>query len=125
MKSKLFILSSIALMCIAVSCSNNNKEDILAELDPCDTTSTSYSLEIKPILDQFCNTAGCHNATSVASGYNFEDYNVVQSAALGTRFLGTIRHESGFSPMPKGSDKLTDCQIQKIEVWISKGALNN
>lgn len=125
MKFTITIICILSIFAILSSCSKNSKEAILEGLEACDTTSTAYSAEIKPILDQFCNTSGCHNATSVAAGYNFESYDNVKNAALGSRFLGSIRHESGFSSMPKGSDKLTDCQIQKIEIWVRKGAQNN
>lgn len=125
MKNRFII--PIALVCLGVysSCTNNNKQDILAELDPCDTNSTTYSAEIKPILDQFCNTSGCHDAASMAGGYNLSDYNSLQPIALGNRFMGSIKHKSGFSSMPKGGAKLANCQIEKIEIWVRKGAQNN
>lgn len=125
MKSIIFTIVVLFVVLFLASCAKNSKEEILAQLDPCDTTSIGYALEIKPILDQFCNSSGCHNSTSIAGGYNFENYASVKSAALGTRFLGTINHSSGFSPMPKGGDKLTACQISKIEIWVRDGAQNN
>ncbi len=125
-KSIVLVTSLFMLFVIAISsCSKNNKEDIIAGLDPCDTDNVTYSLVIKPILDQFCNTSGCHNSTSVAAGYNFQDFNTLSTAALQDVFIGSIRHETAYSNMPKGGDKLTDCQISQIETWISDGAPNN
>jgi hypothetical protein len=117
-----FIFSAITLF---FSCTKNNKEDILAGQGPCNTTVTTYGEVVKPILDQFCNTSGCHNNVSLAAGLNLEDYNSLKPIALGDRFLGSLKHQSGFSPMPKGGDKLTDCQIEKIEKWVINGAQNN
>jgi len=127
MKIKKLIYSALASIAILYSsCAKNNKEDLLGTTN-CDTTNVSYTQDIKPILAQSCNTVGCHNATSVASGYNLEDYSSLQAVATGPRFLGTIRHENGFSPMPKpiGSPKLDDCKIKKIEIWVAAGAPNN
>jgi len=39
--------------------------------------------------------------------------------------MGTIKHESGWSPMPKNGNKLSDCKIQKIDRWILDGTPNN
>jgi len=125
MKYLSILLVVISYLLINTSCTKNNKEDIVAGLTPCDTTNTTYNAVIKPILDQYCNSNGCHNATSIAAGYNLEDYNALKPVALGSRFLQTLRHEPGFSRMPKGADKLTDCQIKKIEIWVNNGAQNN
>lgn len=125
MKSTSTIL--LLLLCIGIisSCVNNSKEAIEEELGLCDTTDISFQNEIKPIIEQFCSTSGCHNNTSIAGGYNLDGYDNIKNVALGNRFLGSIRHETGFSHMPKGTDKLTDCQIQQIEIWIADGAPNN
>ena len=39
--------------------------------------------------------------------------------------MGTINHASGFSRMPKGGGKLTDCEISQLQKWIDNGILNN
>jgi hypothetical protein len=39
--------------------------------------------------------------------------------------LGSITHQGGYSPMPKGSAKLEDCPIAVIQKWIEMGAPNN
>ncbi len=108
-----------------LSCNKNSKEAILENLGPCDTTNVTYTNDIRPLINQFCSTSGCHTAVSVAGGYNLEDYASLRDAALGSRLLGSIKHNNGFSPMPKGGGKLTDCQIKFIEKWIQQGAPNN
>jgi hypothetical protein len=32
---------------------------------------------------------------------------------------------AGYSAMPKGGNKLADCQITQVQKWIQAGALNN
>ena len=124
---KPILLSILTICCVLLyaSCAKNNKEDILAQQGQCDTSITGYAQIIKPILDQQCATSGCHNSTTKAGGYDLETFSSLQSIALGTKFLGSLKHETGFSPMPKNSGKLDDCSIQKIETWVNKGALNN
>jgi hypothetical protein len=41
------------------------------------------------------------------------------------KFLGALRGETGFSPMPKNLPQLSDCQMLKIEKWIANGAPDN
>ena len=122
-----FELILLAVFCIMMhsSCSNNSKEEILTQLGPCDTTTIGYANDIKPIIDQYCSTVGCHNSISVAGARNFDNHTVLQPQALNDKFLKSILHASGVSTMPKGSAKLDDCKIQKITRWINQGALNN
>jgi len=32
---------------------------------------------------------------------------------------------TGYYPMPKGGNKLSDCEINQVKNWINAGALNN
>lgn len=87
----------------------------------CDTTAMTYATNIKPIFDQSCAMAGCHDATTKSSGYDLSNYTGSAAAAKSARFLGAINHTTGFSPMPKGMAKLSDCNISKITAWINAG----
>ena len=108
------------------SCAKNNKKDLLEATGGCDTTSAvSYSTDIRPILDQNCSTPNCHSTLVKAGGFNLEDFAPTKDAVLGSRFMGTINHTSGFSPMPKGGTKLSDCDINKFQRWADAGAPNN
>jgi hypothetical protein len=93
----------------------------------CDTTAVKFSTDILPIFRANCFV--CHSAALVTEGggggYNLQDYNVVQSLALNGRLLGAVNHDPGYSPMPKYGNKLSDCNILLIKVWVNNGALNN
>jgi hypothetical protein len=52
-------------------------------------------------------------------------YNDVKSNALNGKLLGAIKHSNGYSPMPKGGNKMKECDIRKIEIWINSGTPNN
>lgn len=90
---------------------------------PCDTNKFTYAADIQPIFDKYCK--GCHSGASAQKGILLDTYAGASATANGGRLLGAIRHETGFVAMPYGSNKLTDCDIRKIEKWVSAGAQNN
>lgn len=104
--------------------------DVEEELYPsnsssCDTSKLSFATNIYPIINSRCNTSGCHNNASSSAGLSFEGYANVKAAIDLPKFLGSIKHESSFSPMPKSSTKLSSCDILKIEQWKKNGSPNN
>ncbi len=104
-----------------------DKEDQLYPKPPgniCDTTTAAFTKDVLPVMQQKCATSGCH-ATTAPTGYNLSNYEGVKVAVNDGKLLGSIRHESGFSQMPKGMPKLDNCSISKIARWVNLGALNN
>ena len=100
--------------------------DVEEELYPmltCDTTNVSYSNDILPIVKTNCYR--CHDAANNFGGITLEGYVRLKDIVDKGRILGAIKQETGFSPMPKNSPKLIDCDIMKLEKWISEGAVNN
>jgi cytochrome c5 len=92
----------------------------------CNTAVTRFSSEIKPILQSSC--LSCHSnsaATGSGGGIKLQDYADVKASVLNGKLVGSIEHRSGYSAMPKGGGKLTDCNIAIINAWISKGTLND
>lgn len=88
----------------------------------CDTTNVTYTNSIKTIFDTYCT--GCHNASNPGGGYALDTYmNCVMCANSG-RLLGAVQWMSGYSPMPQGGSKLSDCNIAKIQKWINSGKPN-
>ena len=92
----------------------------------CDISVTTFSLQVKPILQSYC--ISCHsNSAAIGSGggIKLQDYADVASYANNGKLIGTLNHSSGYIAMPKGGGKLTDCNILIIQTWISRGTLNN
>jgi len=88
----------------------------------CETADLTYS-DVSSIFNTNCATSGCH----VEGGQSPEmfSYDKIKEEIDGpNRILGSINHDDGFRPMPypEGSDKLSDCNIDKIEAWIADGA---
>ena len=89
----------------------------------CDTSVFSYSGIIQPLMNTWC--VGCHSSSNAGGGYDLSNYSGVKISIHNGRLLGTLKHASGFSAMPKGTYKLSDCDISKVEKWINSGYPNN
>jgi len=89
----------------------------------CDTNNVTYSLMIKPIMDNNC--MGCHSGTAPAGGISITNYSQVKTLAANGKLMGTIEHKGGYSPMPKNLAKLSDCNIAQLKIWIKDGMQNN
>ncbi len=100
--------------------------DIAEDLYPtttCVTDSMSYATNIVPIIKSNC--IACHSTAANQGGVDIETYDKIKVYVENNSLLGSIKHQSGYSPMPKGGSKLSTCDISKIEAWITQGAKNN
>lgn len=107
------------------SCYYDNEEE-LYEDNICNTENISYSNDIIPILNRNCQL--CHSATTantLGAGFNLEGYDNLKIHVASGALLGSVKHEAGWSPMPKGAGKIPNCDIEKIQSWINNGSPNN
>ncbi len=118
----------IVILFILAGCYYDSEEALFGKpaalTSTCNIDSTKFSVNIKPILQSKC--LGCHSNSSAASsgaGIKLQDYADVKIHT--DRLLGTVQQAAGYSPMPKGGLKLTDCSISMIQAWITKGSPNN
>jgi hypothetical protein len=89
----------------------------------CDTSDYTYSTRVKKIMDTWC--VGCHNSSSSGGGYNLATYDGVASSINNNKLLGSIKHSSGYIPMPQSGGQLQQCDMDAVEKWINAGHLNN
>ncbi|NOR88379.1 MAG: hypothetical protein GQ527_12290 [Bacteroidales bacterium] len=116
------LLSLIAL--IFSSCYYDNEEDLYPFYENnCDTTSVSYSLTVKPMLDRSC--VSCHQASNPSGGVLLDTYEQVKLVADNGRLWGSVNHENGYTAMPQGGGKLSSCSLGQIKSWIDNGSLDN
>lgn len=103
------------------SCEDDDKNIVINQPEElCDSLDILYSNDIVPLLQRNgCTESYCHGGG--AAGYFLTDYVNTKSAAENPKFLRSIRHETGVSPMPKGRDKMSDEDIQMVECWIQSG----
>jgi Planctomycete cytochrome C/Cytochrome C oxidase, cbb3-type, subunit III len=89
----------------------------------CDTAIFTYSGAVKPIMDSKCS--GCHNPGNLGGNIDVSTYTAIRVTALNGKLYGSVAHQAGYSPMPKNSAKLSDCEIRQVQKWIAAGSLNN
>jgi hypothetical protein len=122
-----FLLFNSLMALLITSCYYDNEEYLYPNnggITGCDTTNVTYSGTVAPILEtNNCNN--CHNPASPSGGVIVNNYEDLITWVNNGRFLGSINHEPGFSPMPKGGNKLSNCNLLKIQKWIDDGAFNN
>ena len=116
------------LLMVSVTLLSGCYYDVEEELYPandnsCDTADVTYSLTVKPIINDNCIV--CHSQASQQGSVVLETYNDIQVYASSGQLLGAIKHQPGYSPMPQGGAKLSDCNILKIEKWVLSGIPNN
>ncbi len=103
--------------------------DVEEELYPayasnaCDTVDLTYALDIVPILQNACYT--CHGIGIGLGNVTLEGFENLQSYIADGSLVGSVEQAAGYSPMPKGGTKLSDCNINKLKIWIQQGASNN
>lgn len=89
----------------------------------CDTAVFTYGSAVKVIMDNKC--VGCHNPSNLGGNIDLSGYNGVKTVALNGKLYGSVSQQTGYSPMPKNSPKLSDCEIRQIQKWIAAGSQNN
>jgi hypothetical protein len=90
----------------------------------CDTTGTiSYNAKVVPILTTKCYS--CHIGASAGGGIVMGTHATDKATAVNGKLYGTINHAAGYSPMPKGTAKMSTCDIAIIKKWIDAGSPNN
>lgn len=124
----LAIIFLFLVFLFAVSSCYYDKEELLYPVSnnaPCTdtTTAVSYSKNVMPLLQAQCY--GCHNSSFPSGNITMGTYTADKAIAQSGKLYGSISYASGYSPMPKGSAKMSNCQISLIKKWIDAGLPNN
>lgn len=102
-------------------CYKDNEETLYG--NDCNTDNVSFSATITPLINNNC--VSCHSGGSPSGDISLSNYSEISAVANSGKLMGAISHEAGFSAMPQGSSKLSDCSISQVEAWIAQGLLNN
>lgn len=122
MKGHLIIKLMLAGLVLFSAC-YYDAEEKLYPVSECVTTNISYDANVATILQANCYV--CHSSAVNSGNVTLDNYNAVKTQAISGKLLGTIKHSSGYIPMPQNASKLNSCDISKIEQWINDGARNN
>ena len=110
-------ISGLVLLFAIISCSkstsNTNPQPI-----PCDGTVKSFATDVNPIIQSFCNLAGCHASGSINGPGPLTNYSQVFSAR------NVVRNAVASGLMPQNAT-LSNAQKTAIVCWIDSGAPNN
>ena len=117
----LIIISGI--MVTSLNSCYYDKSDLLYPDTACDTTAVKYSTSVLPVLSSNC--ISCHGGSTPSAGISLDSYAGVKVQVDNGRLWGAVSHNPNFSPMPKNSNKLSTCNLEKIRIWIAAGAPNN
>ena len=94
MKRVYFIMIVIVVTVISMDSCYYDKGSELGRT--CDTTEVTYSNQVSSIIDLNC--IECHGAGGTANP-KLDTYDQVNIQVQNGSFLGTIKHEAGYSPM--------------------------
>jgi hypothetical protein len=119
---KHYLLLILPLIFLISSCYYDSQEDLYPQTGNCDTTNISYNSSIKPIIDQYC--VGCHNTSNPLGGIDLSTYDLCVQYGQEGSLYGSMLQNGTYSPMPKNSNKVDDCTLSKIQIWINKGYPN-
>jgi|JI8StandDraft_1071087.scaffolds.fasta_scaffold162189_2 uncharacterized membrane protein len=103
---------------------NNGAKNNSCSAQTCDTTQFTFNGKIKGLIKSNCE--GCHKSTNASGAIILDSYaNLVSAINKGNQVMGSIKQQNGYSPMPKNTSKLADCDIRCLEKWISAGMPEN
>lgn len=120
------ILFSLLVTAALSSCYYDSEEYLYPQTSsPCDTTNVTYANSVVPIIQNYCLSCHSNSTASMGGNIKLEDYADVKLRADDHRLLGSVDHQNGYSPMPKGSKKLDECKVSIIRLWVNAGAPNN
>jgi hypothetical protein len=126
--SFLFCGSLVAVATLVDSCYYDKESELYGPTTTtCDTAATKFATFISPLIGSGCASSSCHSATAKASGINLSSHATIKAYITSSKaaFIGSVKRTSGYSPMPKGGSKFADCDITKLEAWITAGMQNN
>lgn len=116
----------IAFLSLISACNYQNEEELFVKSDEnglCEYESVKLD-EVNAVLTNY-GCIACHNNSSASGNINLEGHSNLKIVVENEKLLGTIKHEIGYSKMPQGASKMSDCDIKLIETWIQEGYQNN
>lgn len=87
----------------------------------CDLSGAKFGTFVQPLIQAKCQ--GCHSGSNPQGGVALNSYAAIKTVALNGKLYASLSRTSNW--MPKGGAKLDDCSLQKIQLWVEGGALEN
>jgi mono/diheme cytochrome c family protein len=91
----------------------------------CDTSNVRYSVEVKAVFDARCNS--CHAGVNASANIRLDNYADIKAYidATGGKLVSSILQDGNASAMPQGQPKISDCEINKVSIWVNNSYPEN
>jgi hypothetical protein len=130
------LLLTGVLLVVSYACTYHKGEAVNPAGCTTAISNVSFSAEIQPILTTNCATAGCHSGNNPEGNLNLEaSKSYAALSKPGKGYIDTNNPKfsvlysslvSTSDPMPPlGQQPLSACDLKRIEIWMSEGALDN
>lgn len=87
----------------------------------CDSSQYKFSANIQPLINKYC--IGCHSYPNASASVELSSHLGVAFVAKNGTLLSCLTRPTNW--MPKGGNRLSECQIKQFEKWIKAGAPND
>ncbi len=116
-------LTLFAVLLGLAACRYDSADELFPPAASDCATVVTYGQTIQSLLTQRCG--GCHSGAAASGGVRLDRHADVKKAAASGKLVGVISHAAGFTPMPLGGAKLSDCNIGQVQQWIKAGMPDN
>lgn len=118
---KLYVAALYFIVFLLIgACSSVNKEELTT--GDCKFTVSTFSANVQPILQNNCFS--CHTGSAPSGGFDMAQFQEIKNRAVSGILSDAINHRGNLK-MPYNLPKLSDCDIKKIDAWITAGANEN
>jgi mono/diheme cytochrome c family protein len=90
--------------------------------EECDNTTVTYSADIAPLIANRCAT--CHSGNAPSGSLRLTQHSEVVAAVQNRNLMQCVERLTGFSAMPP-SGALSDCELEKLQIWVADNMPNN
>ncbi|WP_375415859.1 hypothetical protein [uncultured Hymenobacter sp.] len=97
---------------------------------PCteDLSAVTYATDIKPLLQANCYQCHSDQNKGAGGGYSWENFKRLQDYAKSGVLTAVVEQtDKSYKNvyMPRGGQKLSACDIERIKAWVAAGAPQN
>ena len=130
MQNKFLRFSLLLLLASALHFTNCTTDKLPEPIPPtfCDTTITSYNLNIKPIIDNSCAYSGCHLDSAPGNFSTYEGmeifFDVFQERVVSLKDDEEFGMPPFYAPDGRPTD-LTQEELDLMTCWIDAGFPEN
>ena len=125
MMKYILILAAASTLLGLNACYYDKADKLYPNANACDTSNTTFTKSVQPILKANCTDAGCHTVANANAGIELETYSGTILTVPQDKLINAVKYLAGGSKNMPPTQKMTDCNINKIEAWIRRGSPEN